>query len=403
MLRSGIISLTVVVSTAWLAPPAAAMDAGELLARSIAARGGQASWDAVETLCLNGDYSIFSTPQPFTLCRQRRGRYRFDHRLLEYEIVYGHDGEQAWWINPSPVARVPWTSEPPPFYAAAFEAEAEIGGPLLDSAERGHRVELIGEVDHEGERLWQLDVTLRNGAAETWFLDPETYLPRTRLSTGAAGPQPAPQRVDFYDYREVAGGIRVAHRQEIEVGYRFEVMEVVGVTVNGDVDSARFEMPLSEGMEPLRTLAGSWRVSFEGRPSPGIPYVETGELVTEIVPSYRGALLEEELHYPVFGTPRRITRWRSWDRFREVYRVVLFDSLTGLIDVLEGGFEDGRLTVSNVASGTSWGVGVQTFHTREETYDLTADGFKVDLSTSIDGGATWTNSVKFVYTRVVKD
>jgi hypothetical protein len=400
MLRRGMIMLVAAVSAASLASPAAAIDVDELLARSIAARGGQANWHAVETLCLKGNYSIFSTPQPFTLCRQRGGRYRFDHRLLDYEVVYGYAGKQAWWINPTPISRVPWASEPPTHYQAAIEADAEIGGPLLDAAERGHRVELVGEVDHEGERLWQLDVTLRGGAAETWFLDPETFLPRTRLSTGASGPQPAPQRVDFYDYREVAGGIRIPHRLEIEVGYGFEVMEVTEVEVNGEVDAGSFEMPLPAGMEPLRGLAGSWRVSYEGRPNPGIPFVETGELTTEIVPSYRGALLEEKLHYPVFGTPRRLTRWRSWDRFREVYRVVLFDSLTGLIDVLEGGFKDGRLTVSDVATGTSSSIHGQTFHTREETYDLTADRFKVDLSSSIDGGATWTPSVTFVYTRV---
>ena len=380
---------------------AAADPAGDLIAKSIAAQGGQASWDAVDSLVYRGRYSIFSTPQPFVLYRQRPDRYRFEHRLLDDFITHGFDGARAWWINTSMVSPVPWAIEPPAPAARGIVAEAEIGGALLDYRQRGHQVESSGEVDLDGQRLHELVVTLKRGGVERWYLDPETFLPVTRLSIGGDGLQEKPQRVDFYDYRQTAQNLLLPYRLEIELGYNFVVMEIEDVEVNRQLDPELFTLPLA-GMGALEQLVGRFRVSYESRPNPGVPWSESGELETEIRAAYGGALLEEELVYPMFATPRRIKRWRSWDRFRELYRFTLFDSMTGHVDVLEGRLADGRLEVSDLGTGTPWESKGQTFHTREVTYDLGPEGFKVDLLSSVDGGATWLAVVRFVYTRLAE-
>ena len=378
--------------------------ADALVSRAIAAQGGYAAWSAVSSLRLRGSLSRFSTPQPFTLYLQRPNRYRFDQKLLEFDISLGHDGERAWWINTSMVSPVPWAVEPPPVYVRTIEAESEIGGPLLDFRARGHRVESKGEVDLEGERLIELVVSLRNGTVERWFLDPASHLPRTRLALRGDGPFEKPQRTDFYDYRQVEGGILLAHRLEIELGYNFEVMEVEAVEVNAEIAGEVFRMPLAEGMEALRGLAGHYRVSYQATPDPGVPLSETGELEVEVRSAHGGVLLEEELVYPMFATPRRIRRWRTWDRSSRLYRTAIFDSMTGHIDVLEGSFDAaGRLTTTDLPTGTSWTAGGRTYHTREVTYDIRPEGFRVDLETSLDGGETWTGKVSFEYKRLDRE
>lgn len=381
--------------------PVRAEDAKTLVARAIEAQGGREAWAAVETLRLAGTYSRFSTPHPFVLLQKRPNLYRFEQQLLDYPITLGYDGEHAWWVNTSLVSPVPWAVEPPPAYVQMIEADSELGGPLLDFERRGHRVETNGLVDLEGEELWELVVTRNNGAVERWYLDPGTFLPRTRLSTGADGPMAKPRRSDFYDYREVPGGVRIAHRVEVEVGYNFEVMEVQEAEVNPEIGDEEFRMPLSEGMERIRGLAGRYKVTYESRPDPAVPIVEQGEMEVEVRPAYGGALLEEELTYPMLATPRRVKRWRSWDRSQEIYRTALFDSMTGHVDVLEGRFEDdGRLVVSDVGTGTSWTASGRTYHTREVTYDIGSEGFRVDLESSFDGGKTWAGKVSFVYSRI---
>jgi hypothetical protein len=283
----------------------------------------------------------------------------------------------------------------------AIEAEALLGGPLVELEARGHRAKVLGEGALEDEPLLALEITLAGGAEETWYFDPATHLPRTRLALRADGPFEKPHRTDFYDYRPVSGGILLAHRQEIEVGYNFEVLEIDEVEVNGEIPDEVFRMPLSEGMEVLRPLAGRYRVAWESRPDPGVPLAETGELEVEVRSEYGGVLLTEELVYPMFATPRQVRRWRTWDRAQELYRTTLFDSMTGHIDVLEGHFDaEGRLVQSNLETGTTWTARGRTYHTREVVYGLGPEGFKVDLETSLDGGATWTGKVSFVYTRL---
>lgn len=380
-------------------PAGASEGADDLVARASEAQGGQTSWDAVDRLVLRGSYSIFSTPQPFVIYRQRPDLYRFEHRLLDDSITHGYDGEQAWWINTSLLSPVPWAIEPPAPAARAIAAEAELGGPLLDHRKRGHIVESSGRVDLEGRDLLELVVTLASGGVERWYLDPETYLPATRLSKGGDGLQEKDQRVDFYDYRATAGGLVLPHRLEIELGYNFVVLEVERVEVNPTLDAALFAMPVA-GMDALASLAGRFRVSWDSRPNPGMPWSESGEQEVEVRALHRGALLEEALVYRHFATPRRIQRWRSYDRFRQVYRTSLFDSMTGHVDTLEGQLQDGRLTLSDVATGTPWESKGVTFHTREITYDLGPEGYKVDLESSVDGGKSWLTVIRFTYTRL---
>ncbi len=93
----------------------------------------------------------------------------------------------------------------------------------------------------------------------------------------------------------------------------------------------------------------------------------------------------------------------SYDRFRDVFRIVVFDSLTSHSDVLEGRLEDGRLTATNLETGTTWKAKGQTYHTRELIYDLEPDRFKVDRELSTDGGEIWFAAARFVYTRQTPD
>ena len=64
-----------------------------------------------------------------------------------------------------------------------------------------------------------------------------------------------------------------------------------------------------------------------------------------------GALLEE--HFKT-GNGTEILRTFSYDRFSETYRMTQITSRTTHLDVREGGLsDDGRLTVSNVETGTT--------------------------------------------------
>ena len=94
-----------------------------------------------------------------------------------------------------------------------------------------------------------------------------------------------------------------------------------------------------------------------------------------------------------------VVRTLSYDSYGKTYRVTQIDSSLIQMDVREGGMEDGRRSVSNVKSGTTQSGFGMTFHGRIEIFDITADGFKLEQATSIDGGENWSVNVKATYSR----
>jgi hypothetical protein len=112
------------------------------------------------------------------------------------------------------------------------------------------------------------------------------------------------------------------------------------------------------------------------------------------------ALLEEEASLVAARFPLRVRRQTSYDRFHDVFRITSFDNTTARVDVLEGDFEDGRLAVSDVATGTTWKSYHDVHHSRLTFHHLGDDGFQLDAETSTDGGETWTLEYRATYRRI---
>jgi outer membrane lipoprotein-sorting protein len=376
----------------------AELTAEDLVRETVAAQGGEERWSAVRSMKWTGQYSTFSAKKPFTLLRKRPNLYRFEYFYGDWPIVLGYDGGTAWTIDKTIFTPVDWAVEAPLPVARAIAGDAELGGPLMDYEARGHTVELVGREDLDGLDVYHLRVTLAGGSVESWYLDAGDYLPAVRVSQTFELGQFYEQRTYFSDYREV-GGLRLPHSLEIEFGSRYQAMEVESVELDVDLDDRVFALLPPEGMERLQGLSGDWRVVVSSRPVPQMPWLEVPtEAVIEA--RFHGGLLEEEIRFVAAGSPRAVRRQTSYDRFRDVYRITCFDSLTSHVDVLEGGFDDsGRLVASNVDTGTGWTAKGRTVHHREVISDIQPDSFRLDWEVSLDGGETWLPELRFSYVR----
>ncbi len=368
-----------------------------IVSRAIEALGGQERWDQVRSLRYTGTFSTFGSRRPFEIQRKRPNLYRFDHYFNDGERALVFDGTQAWWLNRALAARVPWPEETPIADSLEISGDAEFGSPLLDLENKGHRVELEGFTEYDGEPAWEVVIHLAHGPVERWYFDPETFLPIVRVSSGSDLRQPTSKKTFFLDYREV-DGLMVPHHMDIELGYRFQSLVVERVEINPEIDDSVFRMPLPEGLEAFRGLEGPWEVSVETRVDPKMPWIPSRTTTTWNALD-QGHLLTEELSYVDFGSYRRTRRWLTYDAFQEIYRVHRYNNLSHHVEILEGTFENGRLVVSNLSTRSAWQLGDRTVHTRETTHEIGADGFKIDLETSSDGGQTWIPTTRLVYRR----
>ncbi len=386
--------------------PADSSTAEQMVAKCAQALGGEAAWQAVETLELAGRHTSFSHTEPFRLQRKRPDLYRFDHNESTFKTTVAYDGEHAWWRADVPLfSKASWPVEMPRPYHVPVATEAELSPPCVDFAAKGHRIESAGETRFEGGRYLELQIRRRQDPAgvERWFLDPETYLPALRLTQGAYHGYATEQISYFDDYRPV-GGVLLPHRVETELGNDFLVQEVESARLNVEIDDAVFARPLPVGMDPLRSLAGRWQVAIESLDDPAVhpermKTWQHDETVATIHSREGGSLLEEEIEVAT-PRPRRVRRLLTYDRFRGVYRLAHFDSYSQHLDVLEGTLEDGRLVLTNRRADTPIRIYAMTIHTREVFHDIGPDSFRLDREVSMDGGEHWGPDIRFTYTRI---
>lgn len=388
--------LVVGLLTVGLAAPSPAETVEEVIAKHIEARGGRDAWNQIHSLKATGSFTSFSQVNPFTLHRKRDAKYHLDHVLGDLPVEIGYDGETAWWINLW--YQIPWPIKISGEDLKVTLQDVDFASPFFDYAAKGYKVELQGEGDLDGQKAIKIQLTRADESIETWYLDPETYLELGYDGGGSDFGRAMPQRAFIEDFRKV-GDVMIPHFIEKQWYTRDRIMEIEKLELNVEIDDALFSMPLPGEMGRLGAMAGEWTVKVERRQSPEAPWSE-GEWTSTIESRMSGAMLEESF---VSDQGTTVVRNLSYDRFKELYRVSQLNDFTAHLDVKEGTFADGRLTVSNAKTDTSWtGLG-QTFHQRLSIFDVAADSFKIEAEQSVDGGESWFVNQKATYTRKPAD
>ncbi len=331
-------------------------EGAEIMARCAEALGGVEAWQAVRTLEISGVQSSFSKERPFLLKRMRPDFYRLDTSEGVRPMTIAYDGENAWWQRELLVAsRGNWELPAPAVYARAYRADASFDIPCVADPEAGYEVASLGRGELDGEPFFQLAVTFSDGAVENWYLDTDSFLPVARVATGAYWRMPMEERTFFSDFREI-DGILLPHHLEIETGNLFRTMDIEDVQVNREIDPEIFSMPLPGDMAALQGLIGEWHVKTRSRENAQSPW-EQSEGTSIISAEFGGSLLEENLSYVASTAfPLSLKRTFSYDRFRQTFRVAVFDNFTSHLNILEGELKDGQLIVSNQGTNTPWSV-----------------------------------------------
>lgn len=374
---------------------AAELTAQELLRRHITAHGGIEKWRAVTSISIEGTQTTFSTPHPFSLVRKRPNLYRLEQTMLKQPVVEVFDGKSAWWING--LMGNTWPLPAPPLSAKRIAREAEFSTPLLDEPGNGQKVELAGRELFEGRQAYRLKVTRKDGVEETWYLDPKSSLEIARISTIVDFGEEMEERSYYSDWKPVVG-LMFPHRVDVEYGTRSMSLEIGRVTINPEIDDARFRQPSPEGMGFLAPIAGEWNLKIETRQHPRAPWESnTGSSI--ITPLLDAGLMEERIDYQESGLTARIARSWSFDQFRKVYRISQTDNYSFMMNLIEGTVAEGKLTAGNKKGGTTVGVAPEAALNRLVVHDVGPGGFAAEWESSRDEGKTWNTDVKYTYTR----
>lgn len=156
----------------------------------------------------------------------------------------------------------------------------------------------------------------------------------------------------------------------------------------------------AEQLSQLDFLLGKWDVAIdiEKKDQPQQHYKGTAQVIELL----DGVAFQESLTIEIEDKVMRMLTVFSYDRQKNVFRVARLDSSMGMLDVMEGNFnEDGKLVITNENNGTAlknYETGASMF-ARLTLNKLSESKFELAWEMSKDEGKTWQSVGHMTYTR----
>lgn len=248
--------------------------ARRIAARNAAARGGRDAWRAVKTMSMSGklDAGVRRDPVklamaytnqarlktkarvalaggaaatdkpvqlPFTMELGRPRKSRLEIQFAGQTAVQLYDGKNGWKLRPFLGRREvePYTDDE--LHLAA--QQADLDGWLIDAADKGEKLELVGTDKVEGHDAYDLKVTMKDGQVRHVWVDTHSYLELRVDGTRRLDGKPRPVWTYFRDYKNV-GGLVIPHVMETVVDgvSGSEKIVIDRVVVNPPLPETRF-------------------------------------------------------------------------------------------------------------------------------------------------------------------
>ncbi|MFZ6178356.1 hypothetical protein [Nannocystis pusilla] len=229
------------------AAPQAELTAEQVVAKHLAALGGEGKLKATKTLVFRGEYQEGGSVDAFVAYRARPNKLRKEGTHEGKAFVKIFDGDKGWLAEgDAPMGPVPAE------HAVKMKQHAEFDDALIDAAARGHKVELVGAEDVKGSKAYRLQLTLASGDVEQRWLDATTFLDVKRTVTfkDQAGAQKT-KHVTFSDWREV-GGLKFSFTSEGELDGKIGKVKILSIEVDGVIDPSKFTAQLSNTVAMAR-------------------------------------------------------------------------------------------------------------------------------------------------------
>ena len=184
---------------------ASAQTADEIVAKSIAARGGIEKLKAVQSERISGTISLGpGTDGPFAIELKRPLKLHMEVTLGGQTLVRVYDGKSTGWtVNPFAEDR-----NPQPMAAEELkniDDEADFDGPLVDYKAKGNQIELAGKGEVEGKPAHKIKLTRKNGQVRTYYIDASTFHALKWEGTTRIEENEVPVENFLRDYRDVDG------------------------------------------------------------------------------------------------------------------------------------------------------------------------------------------------------
>jgi outer membrane lipoprotein-sorting protein len=238
--------LALIVVCAALAPMAAgAQTVDEVIARNIQAHGGLEKLKSVNAEKMTAKFTAGSFRADVLQINKRPGKVRQEFIIQGLAQVTAYDGTVGWRVNPFEGRKDPDLLSHDD--TKDLEVSADIDGPLVDYAQKGHKAELVGHDSVEGTDCYKIKLTLKNGDIRYYYLDTDSFL-ELKVETQTTVRGTIQEGETYYgDYEQVQG---IYFPFAIESGQKGDTSRVKiavdKIELNVPLDDSLFAVPVAK-------------------------------------------------------------------------------------------------------------------------------------------------------------
>ncbi|HWY67044.1 MAG TPA: hypothetical protein VNX88_00190 [Terriglobales bacterium] len=193
------LALGMICSTAIIS----AQTADELVAKNLDAKGGVEKIKSIKSYRFSGKFQQGSFTAQVAQEAKAPNNIREMFTLQGMTQIQAYDGKTGWQISPFQGRRDPEMLGEDDLRDVV--EDADFYGPLVDYKEKGNTVEYLGHDSVDGDDVYRLKVTLKNGDIVYYYLDPDTYIEirteRQQFIRGAV----KENQTDLGSYKQVNG------------------------------------------------------------------------------------------------------------------------------------------------------------------------------------------------------
>ena len=146
----------------------------EILAKNLQARGGKSKLEAIKTYTVDGTMTMAQGMDlSFTQAMKRPLKFRMDMSFQGMSMITAFDGSVAWSKNPMAGNKV---EKAPESEVKRMAEQADLDGVLVNSKDKGYKLELVGPEDIDGSTAYKIKVTDKDNEVSHIFIDAVTWL-----------------------------------------------------------------------------------------------------------------------------------------------------------------------------------------------------------------------------------
>ncbi len=215
--------------------------ADDLVAKHLAARGGEDKLKSLTAMRLTGSVSMRGMEMPVTVLTKRPNKMKQQMTMQGQTLVQAFDGETVWAVNPMLGGTTPRVVEGAA--ADGMKSQSLFDGPLVGYKDRGDTLEVVGPAEIEGARTWKLKLTRKDGKAMHIFLDADTGLEKQWTATMDQNGLTMEIQTLMTDYQATDGIMVARTMRNLMGGQPMATVRFSTIEFNIPVEDSEFAMP----------------------------------------------------------------------------------------------------------------------------------------------------------------